>query len=158
MIVIIGLLASMAIPRLSRGGDGAEQAALDGDLVVIREAIIRYRQEHNGSYPSGPTGALVAQQLTCYTNTKGNVASTRSKAYPLGPYLLRIPGAPSGFNPGSSEILIDTTNSPPHANATSTAGWVYNPNTGEFYANEGTRAQFGDVLVVDGSASPILSK
>ena len=155
VVVIIGLLASMAIPRLSRGSDGAEQAALDGDLATIAEALERYRNEHAGVYPKGPTPLLVTQQLTGYTNQNGDVASSRSQAYPYGPYLLAIPGAPSGYNPGSSKILIDTTNSPPHANSLSLAGWVYNPTTGEFFANDSNRPQFGQILIVDGGAVPL---
>ena len=39
VIVIMGIVAAVAIPRMSRGSAGAADAALSGDLSVLRRAI-----------------------------------------------------------------------------------------------------------------------
>ena len=56
VIAIIGMISSMAIPRISQGATGATDAALAGDLAIIRRAINFYAAEHNGNFP-GPSAA-----------------------------------------------------------------------------------------------------
>jgi prepilin-type N-terminal cleavage/methylation domain-containing protein len=155
VVVIIGMLASMAIPRLSRGAEGATESALAADLTIIRGAIYRYAAEHNNQMPPGPTGANVAAQLTEYSTAAGTTQRSRTSAYHYGPYLLEIPGVPVGPNAGDNTIYIDSTNSPPKANFSVTAGWVYNPNTGEFFANDSVYKQFGQKLEVGGAVQPL---
>ena len=48
VIVILGIIAAIAIPRLSRGSDGAAEGALKRDLQVLRGALELYRAEHDG--------------------------------------------------------------------------------------------------------------
>lgn len=146
VIVIIGILASVAIPRLSRGSAGARDAALDADLAIIRRAINRYYVEHGNKYP-GPSEPRFVAQMTQYTDSVGNAQSSRDGTYMYGPYLLSIPPAPTGVNEGDNGVLIDLVNSPPRANPASSKGWVYNPNTGEFYLNDGVIPQPPDVGV-----------
>lgn len=146
VIVIIGILASVAIPRLSRGSEGARDAALSADLAIIRRAINRFYVEHGNKYP-GPTEGRFVVQMTQYTDSTGSAQSSRDGTHIYGPYLLRIPPAPTGVNEGNSGVLIDTVNSPPKANPASPKGWVYNPNTGEFYLNDGIIPQPPDVGV-----------
>jgi len=148
VIVIIGVISSMAIPRLSRGAEGAAQSTLEADLNIIRHAIELYAAEHNNTFP-GTTGPRTKAQLTQYSTAGGNTSPTRAGAFRFGPYLMRIPPAPVGDNAGSAAIAIDAVNSPPRASAASSAGWVYNPNTGEFYANTSTVRQ-GAVQLVQG--------
>ncbi len=149
VIVILGMVASIAIPRLSRGTSQAPQAALESDLRVVRSAILRYAIEHDGAFP-GPTELDFVKQLTAYTDVSGVANRIRTARYRFGPYLVVIPPCPVGTNAGSSRVLIDATNSPPRANTASGAGWVYNPNTGEFYANTTDVEQGGVVLSSDG--------
>jgi prepilin-type N-terminal cleavage/methylation domain-containing protein len=138
VIMIIGMLASMAIPRISRGAEGAEAAALEGDLALIRNALALYAAEHLNQFP-GPTADDFRDQLTLFSDAAGNTATARGGGKIYGPYLLRIPPCPTGPNAGADTVLIDATNSPPQANSASGEGWLYNPNTGEFYPNiEGT--------------------
>lgn len=133
-VLIIGMLASMAIPRLSRGAEGAGEAALAADLVVVRKAIVYYAIEHGNRFP-GPTAADMVAQLTQFSDAAGNVSPLRTSAARFGPYLLRIPPLPIGKNAGSTGILIDTVHSPPRVHEPSGDDWVYNPNTGEFVPN-----------------------
>lgn len=153
VVVIIGLLASMAIPRLSRGAEGATDAALDGDLAIVRRAIQRYAGEH-GKLP-GPTPQDFVAQLTQYSDADGATSGSRSSRYRYGPYLVAIPPAPVGPHAGSSAVFIDAVNSPPKAEPSRPAGWVYNPVTGEFYANDPDTEQLGiKLLEVTGDLPP----
>jgi prepilin-type N-terminal cleavage/methylation domain-containing protein len=134
VVVIIGMIASMAIPRMSRGATGATEATLLGDLATVRTVILRYAIEHRNVFP-GPTAARTVAQLTQYSGADGTTSPARDATAIYGPYLVCVPPCPIGYNPGSDEILIDAVNSPPKANTASTAGWIYNPTTGEFYPN-----------------------
>jgi prepilin-type N-terminal cleavage/methylation domain-containing protein len=142
VIVIIGILAAMAIPRLSRGSSGAADAALSGNLAVIRNAIEMYAAEHRNTYP-GPTAEKFEQQLTSYTDLSGNVSATRDTTHLYGPYLQSIPPMPIGDPSKPTEVLIDATNSPPTVVTTGGEGWLYNPSTGEFIANTSDTDQAG---------------
>jgi prepilin-type N-terminal cleavage/methylation domain-containing protein len=134
VMVIIGLLAAIAIPRLSRGSEGSGVATLVADLRAVRQAIYLYTLEHMNELP-GPTADHLVTQLTQFTNRTGGVSATKTAAYVFGPYLHQMPPCPLGPNAGSSDVLIDSANSPPLTNTSGGEGWVYNPNTGEFIAN-----------------------
>jgi len=134
VIVIIGILAAIAIPRLSRGSAGANQSALAADLAMVRNAINLYAAEHNNSFP-GPDASGFVNELTLYSSVAGATNAAKSSTYKYGPYLVALPACPVGENAGSSDVLIDSTNSPPTPVTTGGEGWVYNPNTGEFLAN-----------------------
>lgn len=130
VIVIIGIIAAMAIPRMSRGSAGASDAALSGDLAVLRSALNLYAAEHNSAFPSG-TGPEVATKLTGYTDSTG-AAWTSGHKY--GPYVAAIPVCPVGGMSSPTAILISTA-SPPTVVETNGEGWVYNVTTGEILAN-----------------------
>ncbi|MBN2447264.1 MAG: prepilin-type N-terminal cleavage/methylation domain-containing protein [Phycisphaerae bacterium] len=134
VIVIIGILAAMAIPRLSRGSAGASDAALGGDLAIVRNAINLYAAEHNTKFP-GHGGGDMVDHLTMYTDISGNTNASKTSTYKYGPYLLAIPACPVENPSKPTDVLIDSTNSPPTVVTTGGEGWVYNPNTGEFLAN-----------------------
>lgn len=142
VVMIVGMLSSMAIPRIAQGSRSASKATLGADLAVARKAIILYAAEHGGNFP-GLTADEVVNQLTAYTSATGDTAKNRGGAYIYGPYLAAIPACPVGPNTGNADILIDDQNSPPAANTDEPEGWVYNPRTGEFYANVGTYDQGG---------------
>src|SRR5262249_44355732 len=126
VMTIIGMLSSMAIPRISRGASGASDATLAGDLAVIRRAINIYWAEHTSVFP-GATAPRFVAQMTQYSDGQGSTSPSRSTVFQYGPYLMRVPPCPIGENAGSASILIDATNSPPQAKASTGDGWVYNP-------------------------------
>ncbi len=134
VVMIIGMLASMAIPRMSRGAVGANDASVAGNLNIIRTVILYYAVEHRNQFP-GPDSPGTIAKLTQYSDTGGTTSPIATATAIHGPYLLKIPPCPMGYNPGSDGIMIDGTNSPPKSNPINPAGWVYNPNTGEFYPN-----------------------
>lgn len=129
VIVIIGVLAAIAIPRLSRGASGAGDSALSGNLKILRTAIDLYATEHGGAFP---TAADVVDQLTKFTDENGNVSATRTGNFIYGPYLRSVPPLPVGARKGSTGIDVA-------ANATNAnVGWIYDPATGTIRANTTT--------------------
>ena len=128
VVVIIGLIAAIAIPRLSRGAAGAADASLSGDLAVLRDAVDRYSTEHSGTFP---TVAAFTNQLTLYSSGTGATNATRSTTYLYGPYLRAVPAQPVGNRKGQSGVA---------AADAATVGWIYNETTGARNANTTTEA------------------
>jgi prepilin-type N-terminal cleavage/methylation domain-containing protein len=154
VIVILGVIAAIAIPRVSSGASRSQESALVSTLAVMRRAFDTYAAEHNGVFPgknadgqggAAQTGTAFLNQLTLYSDANGSTSQTLTAQHQFGPYLRSIPGVPVGPYQGSKTVAIDTSNSPPLATGAS-EGWVYNPLTGEIIANsdeanaEGTRA------------------
>jgi len=127
--VIIGILAAIAIPRLSRGTAGAANSAVAGDLAALRNAIDLFAAEHGGKYPRL---AAIGQQLAGYTDHShaSDPVATKDAAHVYGPYLQKIPPLPVGTNQGKTTF----TATPPGGTAAD-AGWYYNETTGQVRAN-----------------------
>ena len=123
VIVIIGTIAAIAIPRLSRGAAGASDAALQGSLAVLRKAIDLYATEHGGTLP---TEAGVEDQLLKYSDALGNTQDTRNATYIYGPYLANLPALPVGTRKGNTHIADKNGDG---------VGWIYEQNTGDIRAN-----------------------
>ena len=123
VVVIVGIIAAIAIPRMSRGSVGAADAALAGDVAVLRNAIDLFAAEHNGA---NPTVANIANQLTQYTNADGEVSPTRTSTHFYGPYMRRIPPLPVGDKKGESGIAAVTGD---------TVGGIYDATVGAIHAN-----------------------
>lgn len=158
-LVIIGLLAALTIPRSGRADGGDTRGELRARLALLRNAIELYYYQH-GHYPgqgasdSAPVllgdaracappdaenaiGALVAAQLTCYTDAQGAASATRSERFRFGPYLREgVPACPVGGARGRSAILVITGPAAPRCVSEAPAfGWVYNCDTGDIVAN-----------------------
>lgn len=127
VVVIIGIIGAIAIPRMSRGSAGAADSALTGNLSVLRSAIDLYAIEHGGDFP---TLANIESQLTNRTDADGNVddGGGAASGFIYGPYLRQIPPLPVGQQQGETGFTgsLDTT---------AAAGWVYDEDTGEIFAN-----------------------
>ncbi len=123
VVVIIGIIAAIAIPRLSRGSEGAADAALAGDLAVLRNAIDLFAAEHPGKFP---TVADIANQLVQYTNDAGTSQATKDTTYIYGPYVRKIPPLPVGVKKG--KVGIDDADG-------AQIGWIYDETTGDITAN-----------------------
>jgi prepilin-type N-terminal cleavage/methylation domain-containing protein len=123
VVVIIGIIAAIAIPRMSRGTTGANDNALIGNLAVLRKAIDLYAAEHNGNFP---TVAAITAQLTQFSDETGATSATRTGAFILGPYLRAIPPLTVGAARGGTGIA---------AAAGTGVGWIYNATDGTIRAN-----------------------
>ena len=51
VVVIIGILASVAVPNLAGVQDNAKNAGMDGNVHAVRMALEQYRIEHDNVYP-----------------------------------------------------------------------------------------------------------
>lgn len=140
--VLIGIIAAVSIPRVSRGARNSGDATLRSNLAVMRNAVEFYASEHGGSFP----GALPAgdgfgaacsadafrNQLLKYTDAKGRVSETKDATHIYGPYLRnQIPALPVGVNRGSTDVTV-MEEAP---TARGKTGWVFSCKTGEIIAN-----------------------
>jgi prepilin-type N-terminal cleavage/methylation domain-containing protein len=128
VVVLIGIIAAVAIPRLSRGSAASGDSQLAGNLAVLRSAIDLYATEHGGTYPAVDK---FDGQMTQYTDAQGNVSPAKTSTVIFGPYLRKTPILPIGANKGSASVVDGATGSPG-----ATAGaWFYNATTGTIQAN-----------------------
>lgn len=144
MIAIIGVLAAIAVPRLSQGSQPAGIATAEANTARLQQAIDMYSAEHMGTFPGergdGKNAArspeAFVNQLTMFTDVHGNVAALRDGTHCFGPYIHGdLPPISAGKFAGSNSVRITLAN--PHPNTVSLGGfgWVYNPSTGVIVAN-----------------------
>ncbi len=109
VVVIIGLIAAIAIPRFGRASANAGDAALRADLKLLRDAIELYAADHNDTYPAyRPAGAdalhassaAFERQMTWYTAPGGAAKRVPDADHYLGPYLRKMPVLPVCANKG----------------------------------------------------------
>lgn len=128
VVVIIGIIAAIAIPRMSRGTAGAGDSAAAGDLAVLRNGIDLYAAEHGGAFPALAT---IANQLMQYTDAAGDAQAAKDATHIYGPYLRKVPPLPVGTVNKGKITFTDTV----PAAAAADAGWYYNAATGDILAN-----------------------
>ena len=112
VILILGILAAVAAPRMFDKASDARESSTRQSLVVIRDAIQLYRAE-NGSYPALAT---LADDLKPFINGS-------------------FPAAQAATNP-NNEVADASAQDPITAVVGEAKGWAYNPTTGEFVIND----------------------
>ncbi len=110
VIVIIGIIAAIAVPRFSKATDNANGNSVKSSIVILQNAIDMYKAECGG-YP----GAL---DLLTSTTTINSVT--------YGPYIRSLPNNPLNNSTGAA------------ASCASTAGWEYTSSSGAIKACSGT--------------------
>lgn len=144
VIVIIGIITAIALPRFSRGVGSSGAAALHQNMAVLRGALEFYSTEHRGAYP-GATGdgvnaahteASFVRQMTKFTDIDGNVQNTGDATFRYGPYLRRgMPPLPVGPYAGAVGVQVVTGATALAFVADDTIGWLYNDTTGNIRPN-----------------------
>lgn len=138
VIVIVGIVAAIAVPRMSRGSRAAGEAALRGDLKVLRGAITLYAAEHGGAWPAADKQEnTFIGQLTGTTDEAGNIGTTAG-VHIYGPYLrAELPGIPVGPNVGAAgvEVTDKTALAGEIDENKEDRGWIYSMKTGDIIAN-----------------------
>ncbi len=114
VVLIMGIIAAVAMPRMTASAQTAKNNATKQSLSTIRNAIEMYKADNGGSLP--PDAATLPTVL---------------KQYLKGPF----PTAPMGANAGSATVAVGTE---PVAVVTGGAGWAYNATNGDFYLNDST--------------------
>lgn len=137
VVAIIAILAAIGIPRMSRGSKGANDAALSGNLAVLRNAIDLFSAEHGGSFP---TEANIENQLTQYSDADGVTNAAKTTTYIYGPYMRSIPPLPVGTRKGENGIGTEDGND---------VGWIYTAASGTIKANTTTEKDEADKLYSD---------
>jgi general secretion pathway protein G len=125
VVIIVGILATVAAPKLLSASKNATDNGLKQTLGVVRNAIEMYAADNSGAFP-GADGT----QTTFFNN--------------LSPYL-RI-GAPfpsSLVGAKNNSVRIQTTGQPLTADSSPTAGWAYDNVSGQFIANSSTISSDG---------------
>jgi len=132
VIVIMGIISAVAIPRLSRGSRTAGASALKSDLATLRNAIELYAAEHEGKYPD----AAIANQLTLYSNNMGTTTvATKTATEVYGPYLKEMPPMPVGSKKDATGVVHTSVAADVPDQGAATDGWWYNSATLTIRAN-----------------------
>jgi general secretion pathway protein G len=127
VIMIIGILAAVAAPKLIKTSGAAADSAAKQSLAVIRDAIERSTSDNGGTVPADPT------------------TTTFCQAYLRGAALPKCPVGPikdNSVNIGAFAIGLTPDASP-------TKSWKYSTTTGEFIIN--TTAVSNDGVTTYGS-------
>jgi prepilin-type N-terminal cleavage/methylation domain-containing protein len=129
VIVIIGIVAAIAIPRMSSAAARSRVTSLRGTLATLNRATELYSTEHEGLHPAqDKTGAIdtnaaaLVSRLLDKTDVFGQSGSL------FGPYLYSMPANP--FN-GLNTVRIDGA-----AAGAGTHGWRYDSALRSFAADD----------------------
>lgn len=129
VILILGLLAAAAAPRLLQVAAEAERQAIAADLAMMRDALDLYALEHGGKYPSSLTA------LAKYTNFEGAMSSNKTGSYRYGKYLREIPPCPAASHKGARGWGA-CPNPPTSESGSATVGWLYHADSGGVWVND----------------------
>jgi len=150
VVVIIGIIAAIAVPRLTSASGDASAKALKATLTNVRKAIDIYYAEH-GSYPgytpgtTTPENKQFAKQLTLYSDLAGNTRATYGNPYIYGPYLR----APFPTNPTNNLKTVVVKANPGDADPVAgSVGWVAVLSTGAFGISA-SDTSLGDIGITD---------
>ncbi len=142
VVVIIGIVVSVAVPRFSSMGRRNRRATVEADLTVLRGAIDRCYAEH-GRYPGynpangAPDGTLFVDQLVKFTDATGRTSDTRTSPYTFGPFL-RPPFPTNPINElDTVRVIANAGSAKPLAD---TLGWFAVLETGQFTINTSAAA------------------
>jgi type II secretory pathway pseudopilin PulG len=150
VVVILGIVAALTIPRLSRAATHRGEGELRPRLKMLRSAIEAFYYDHGfhpaarpDGTPQGPAGSEAAfvSQLCQYSDADGIVSDVRDERFRFGPYLSggvpRCPVAPRRDLDGVH--VIRGRSIPRYTPGATGAGWVYNCDTGYICANSELR-------------------
>jgi len=145
VIVILGIVAAIAIPRIGSGSKNAGESALTANLASLRNAIDWYYGEHRNTFPGAKADGLgnaadselaFVNQLTMYSDIDGNCSADKDAAFPFGPYIRgNFPNLSAGANAGENSVTMLNQATPCVSTPADGNGWVYNTNTGQIIAN-----------------------
>jgi general secretion pathway protein G len=134
VVVILGILAAIVLPRFSNASSLARASMLADDLRVLRTQLAVYKAQHQDTpagYPDGdrtqaPTEAALLAQMTMASRGRGETAPIGTLGFDYGPYLREM--TPNPLNGKSSVQIIGDAVAFPAAGDDS-HGWVYQPST-----------------------------
>lgn len=152
VVTIIGVIAAIAVPRMSNASTRAKANAVEATLSSVRTAIDCYYAEHN-QYPGydpatqATSGTDFVNQMTKFSDKQGNTNATKTVVFKYGPYLRSpFPGNPTN-NLKTVHVKVTKAAANP---ADGSVGWISVLSTGDFgiSATDATLDEIGAVDVV----------
>ena len=144
VVLILGVIAAIAIPKLSQSVTSAGDNSAKTSLSTLRDTIDLYQSQHGGTLPgaagdgtnaAGTEGAFT-NQLTQYSNAAGVVTATKSAAFPFGPYLRKgFPKPGVGPLASSKNVKMLNAGAPLTGDAAPTQAWTVDYVSGEIIIN-----------------------
>lgn len=129
VIVIIGIVAAIAVPRLTGAAVRTRIGTLRANIAVLDRAAEMYAAEHAGRCPAhDASGALDTDGGSLAARLLAGTAESGAPGGHLGPYLLRLP--PNPFS-GLSTVRVDGA-----AAGAGTHGWRYDSALRSFRADD----------------------
>jgi general secretion pathway protein G len=119
VVIVLGVLAAVVVPRFSAAASDTRQGKLAASLMTVRAQLQLYRREHHGACPSWKSFMTA---MTGRTHADGGTRGSPA----LGPYLPRIPA-----NPFNDLSTVGDANA-----ALGSTGWIYDETSGAFRAND----------------------
>jgi len=123
VIVILGILAAIAVPKLINTSGVATDNGLKQSLSIVRDAIDYYASQHAGAYPGADSNE---------TTFKNDLKPYIRGSFPKCPVENKV-----------DTVRIETAAGNTPANAGSGHGWVYNNQDGTFIVNSAATSHDG---------------
>jgi MSHA pilin protein MshA len=123
VLVIVGILAAIAIPRFQNLTTDAKVKGLQGILGNVRSALIIYKANALLTDPTVTGWPTLAQVRTTSSSSTLTATSPLENVMPANPYM-------TGAAATDTAAGNPTTRAEDH-----TTGWCYDVTTGTFYAN-----------------------
>ena len=129
VVVIMGIIAAIAVPRMSSSAENAAKNAVVGSQKALQTAIDLYTAEHEGQLPHVGAGtALVFYKRLVSTSDLDGTVNESTGIY--GPYINGIPANPiNGLN---------TIRQGGIAAGANTHGWRYDTASGAIEPDHGS--------------------
>jgi general secretion pathway protein G len=132
VVIILGILAAVVLPRFSNATAMARASMLADDLRILRMQINVFKGQHRSTapgYPGGeisstPTEDAFVEHMTKSTNETCESAAIGTDGYRFGPYLREVPTNPINGK-SSVDVLADDATIP--AEGDNSHGWIYHP-------------------------------
>lgn len=133
VVVLLGILATLVVPRFAGAADEAKEAQVLTDTQTIRGLIQLYTVHHNGRAPhldenGSPAHAQFRDRLLQKTDQNGKL----NPAGAFGPYLRTWPVNSYMEGDKAKEVKIGAARYPPGDEST---GWYFSTKTRLFWPN-----------------------
>ena len=139
VVVIMGIIAAIALPRLSSASENAARNAVAHDRSVLQRAIDLYTLEHLNTLPHAGAASkeIFVLRLLARTDENGVILEHGH----LGPYLSTVP-----VNRVNGLATIRRDGAAPGAN---THGWRYDTATGQIEPDHGAATGYKEGVITD---------
>ena len=140
VVIILGILAAMILPRFSNATAAARASMLADDLRIMRTQIGVFKAQHIGvapGYPGGntsvaPTEAAFTAHMTLASNPQCETAPLGTAGYDYGSYFTELPTNPLNEK-RTVQIVGDSGEVPSEGD--DSHGWIYQPDSLTFKAD-----------------------